>query len=75
VQEGKKIKSLIQVSYKIDDLETKKREIKSMLKGMDALNVTEGLIVTLDTESEEKIDNKKIRIIPIWKLNSLSLRN
>ena len=69
VQEGKKIKSLIQVSYKIDDLETKKREIKSMLKGMDALNVSESLIVTLETEGEEKVDNKKIRIIPIWKLN------
>lgn len=67
VSQGKKIKALIQVSYKIDNFETRKREIKAITKGMEALNISAGVIITLDLEEEEIVDGKKIKIVPIWK--------
>ena len=63
---GKKVKQLIQVCWNMDDEETKKREVKSLLKAMEEFKLKKGLIITEDYEKEEKIGNKKIIYKPLW---------
>ncbi|MHA1660247.1 MAG: ATP-binding protein [Promethearchaeota archaeon] len=67
LKEGLKVKQLIQVCWNISDLETKKREIKGLLKAMDEFKLKKGLIITEDFEGEEKIGNQKIIYKPLWK--------
>jgi hypothetical protein len=65
VGEGKNIKQAIQVCYDINDERTKQREITSLVRCLEYFKLKEGLIITRNTKSEEKVDGKKIRIIPI----------
>ena len=60
-------KILIQVSYNINEEETRKRELKALLLAMNELNIDEGKIITFDIEDQILIDNKIIHIIPAWK--------
>ncbi|MHA1272564.1 MAG: ATP-binding protein [Promethearchaeota archaeon] len=65
IMEGQKITKAIQVSYEIT--ENKEREINGLLEAMNFFNLEEGFIITEDFESEEIINNKKIKYIPLWK--------
>ncbi|MEM7822264.1 MAG: ATP-binding protein [Candidatus Aenigmatarchaeota archaeon] len=65
--EKMKAKKLIQVCYDLSDIETKKREIKSLVNAMKEFGLKEGLIITMDFEGEEKVDGKKIIYVPLWK--------
>ncbi len=67
IKEGLKIKQLIQVCHNMDNLETKKREIKSLVKGSEELKCNNLLVITDNYEGKEKIENKKITFIPLWK--------
>jgi predicted AAA+ superfamily ATPase len=67
ISEGKKAKIAIQVCYSLNEFGTKEREIKSLIAGLNYLNLKEGMILTLDDEGEEDINGKLIRIIPAWK--------
>ncbi len=67
VKEGTKVKQLIQVCYDVNDYDTKKRELKALLKASKELKCKNLLIITQDNESEEKIEGKKIKFIPLWK--------
>ncbi len=67
IVEKNKVASLIQVTYDISNLKTKEREIKGLLSGLNEFKLKEGIIITKDLEKEEKIDNKIIKYIPIWK--------
>jgi predicted AAA+ superfamily ATPase len=67
VKEGLRIKQLIQVCYNVEDYDTKKREIKSLLKASRELKCSDLIIITESKDGEEKIKNKKIRYIPLWK--------
>ncbi len=67
VSKGRKVQSIIQVCYNIDNIDTREREIKSLLKCLDELKFEKGIIITRDTDEEIVIGNKIIKIIPIWK--------
>ncbi len=67
VKEKQKITQLIQVCYNINDLDTKKREIDSLLEASTKLKCNNLLIITDDLEKEEKVKRKKIKFIPLWK--------
>jgi predicted AAA+ superfamily ATPase len=67
VKEKLKVKQLIQVCYDVEDYDTKKREIKGLLKGSKELKCNNLIIITEDKEGEERIENKKIKYIPLWK--------
>jgi predicted AAA+ superfamily ATPase len=67
IKEGLKIKQLIQVCYDIENYETKKREIRSLLAANNELKCKNLLIITQDIEGEEKVKGKKIKFIPLWK--------
>jgi hypothetical protein len=67
VKDGLKIKQLIQVTYASSKDEIEKREIKSLLKASDKLNCKNLLIITWDYNGEEKIEDKKIKFVPLWR--------
>jgi len=67
VKEGLKIDSLIQVCWELNRLETKNRQVKVLIKAMDEFKLKEGLIITEEYEGKEKIKDKEIIYIPLWK--------
>lgn len=66
LKEGLKAKQLIQVCYSLDDEDTKKREIRALLKASEEMKCKNLLVITWDFESEEKVDKKKIIYKPLW---------
>jgi hypothetical protein len=68
IKEGDKIKSLIQVCARLDDIKTQEREVKSLILAMNNLDIQEGIIITSEgEEKEEIIKNKKIFYKPLLK--------
>jgi len=67
VKRRKDIQQLIQVTYISNKLELKEREIKSLYKASKELKCKNLVVITWDYESEEKVDNKKIKYVPLWK--------
>lgn len=66
IKKGSRIQQLIQVCHQTDELETKKREIKSLLEASGELNCQNLLILTQDFEAEEQVKDKKIKFLPLW---------
>ncbi len=63
-----KIIEAIQVSYFLQDPETKKREVDWLLEAIKEHNLKQWLILTYDEEDEIFLENKiKIKILPVWK--------
>lgn len=67
VKEGLRVKQLIQVCWDPTDEETKKREVKGLVKAMEEFKLKEGLVLTGDFEGEEKVGGKRIVYRPLWK--------
>ena len=67
IKKGLRVCELIQVCYFLGNKETKKREIRSLLEGMDEFALKEGLIITEDDDKELEVDGKKIIFKPLWK--------
>ena len=67
IKESKKVKQLIQVCYDINGFNTKEREIKALIKASKELNCSNIMVITWDYETEERVKNKKIKFIPLWK--------
>ncbi len=66
IKEGGKIKQLIQVCYDIDDYETKKREVKALVKAGSELKCKNLIIITWDQKFEEIYKERKIKFVPLW---------
>ncbi len=67
LKEKLEIKRLVQVCYDIEDPDTKEREIKALLKASMELKCSDLLVITWDREGEERIGNKKVVYLPLWK--------
>ena len=71
VKESLKVKQLLQVCYDAGDYNTKKREMKSLIKASEELKCKNLFIITDDYESEEDFEwfgnKRKIIFIPLWK--------
>ncbi|MBI4653226.1 ATP-binding protein, partial [Candidatus Kuenenbacteria bacterium] len=67
VKKEQKIKQLIQVCWNIDEYKTKEREVKALLKASKELKCKNLLVITEDNEGEEKVNNKNIKYLPLWK--------
>lgn len=67
INQGLKVKQLIQACYDVTDYDTKKREIKALLKASKELKCNNLLIITEDKEGQEKVGNKRIKFMPLWK--------
>ena len=61
------IESLIQVSWNINEKETRDREIKGLMEASETTRCKNLLIITVDDEEEIVLDDKKIKVIPAWK--------
>jgi hypothetical protein len=66
IRKGRRIRA-IQVCYDPEAQETKEREIKALIKCMDEFKLKKAEVITFDYEDEEKVKNKMIRFIPLWK--------
>ncbi len=67
VKEALRIRQLIQVCYDVSDLETKKRELKALIKASKELRCKNLLVITEDYEAKEKIENQAVKFIPLRK--------
>ena len=57
----------IQVSYRIDDIDTYEREVGGLIKFLKAFKQYKGLIITWDTERQITVDGITVEVIPVWK--------
>ncbi len=67
VTDKNKIVEAIQVTLSLADDETRKREIKGLVECCKRFSLTEGLIITLDTDEVVEIDGIKIRTVAAWR--------
>jgi len=67
IRDGIKITGAIQVCYTLEDIETRERELKGLKEALETYKLTEGLILTDDTEETFEREGKTIRIVPVWK--------
>lgn len=67
LREGLKIKSLIQIVYRLDELGVKEREMKALIDAADELKCDNLLVLTWDFEDEEERKGKVIKFMPLWK--------
>lgn len=66
VREGGRITQAYQVTVKMEDEKTRKREIEGMQEAMDAYQLSEGYIITMDEQEELVVDGKAIHVVPAW---------
>jgi predicted AAA+ superfamily ATPase len=67
IREKNKIQNLIQVSWTLEDIKVKDREVKSLVEGMKELKIEEGLILTYEEEGEIQLGKYKITIKPVYR--------
>ena len=71
IKEKTKIKELIQVCFNINDQETKKREVRALIKAGKELKCNNLFVITEDYEAEEIVKwfnaKSKIKFVPLWK--------
>lgn len=58
---------LIQVSYTVNDAETKRREADSLLRTADFLGAKSLKIITMNEEEVVDGNGKQINVLPLWK--------
>jgi hypothetical protein len=67
LRSGSRIKTLIQVTRVSSKDEVKPRETNSLIMASNELRCNDLLVITWDYDAEEKIQEKKIKFIPLWK--------
>lgn len=67
VKDGINKVKLIQVCWDVSQPETRKREVRALLKAMRKLKVAEGLVLTRDEESLQRHEEGKITFTPFHK--------
>ncbi len=58
---------LLQVSYGLDNVKTREREIKAIVDAANELPSTKNLILTYDEEDSIVENEVEIKILPVWK--------
>jgi len=61
-----KNKKIIPVESKYSK-EVRMKDLRGLIKFMEKFKINEGKVITEDYEKVEKINNKKIKFIPLWK--------
>lgn len=67
VQKNDTITTLIQVTWTMENKETRKREIQGLLEASKITGCNKLLIITNDEENEIESNGAKIKIVPAWK--------
>ncbi len=58
---------LVNVSYKIDDPATRKREIDGLVEAMNYFKLSKAYLITSEEDQTMQIDDKKIYIVPLFR--------
>ena len=66
-RDGRKVTSLIQVSYDISKTKTRERELDALVKASEELKCDNQLLITWDKEDSVDYKGKVIRIEPVYK--------
>lgn len=66
-KDGLVVTNLIQVCFNLEDNETKKREIKSLVNASKETGCKNLVIITFDEEGEEILNDLRINITPFYK--------
>lgn len=68
VQRGVAIDRLIQVTWNMDDEETRRREISGLVEAADATGCDNLFIITADKDEEIRLDTGRvIHVVPAWR--------
>ena len=67
IKRGLKITGVIQVCWDMTNSKTEQREKNALLDCMEEFGLKEGIIITGDKESTERMGNSVITCVPIWK--------
>ena len=67
IKKGLRIEQLIQVCYDSKDYATKKRETRALVKVAQEIDCNDLIILSWDEEGFDKIKDKDIRFLPLWK--------
>lgn len=67
VRQGTYISAAYQVTRSMSNEKTKEREINGLLSALKTYNLPEGIILTQEEENQLEIEEKTIKIIPVWK--------
>ena len=60
-------KQLIQVCFNLNDIDTRERETRSLIKAAKKHNIKELTIITYDEEETIKVEDMSISVMPVWK--------
>lgn len=66
IKEGLKASQLIQVCFDISDTETRSREVRGLVEGLNYFDLSKGTIITSDFFHEEIVDGKVVHYVPLW---------
>lgn len=66
IKEGLKASQLIQVCFDISDVETRSREVRGLVEGLNYFDLSKGTIITSDFFHEEIVDGKVVHYVPLW---------
>lgn len=68
LKENGKVTTLIQVCQRLDNIQTRKRELRSLEKAKEELGAEKSVILTEDYEGAEKsASGGEVRFVPLWK--------
>jgi predicted AAA+ superfamily ATPase len=65
--QGHGVKQLIPVCYDIEEIKTKERELKALVKASKELECKNLLVITWDYEAKEDFKGSNIEFVPLWK--------
>ncbi len=66
IKEGLKASQMIQVCFDVSDTETRSREVRGLVEGLNYFDLPKGTIITSDFFHEEIVDGKVLRYVPLW---------
>jgi predicted AAA+ superfamily ATPase len=67
IRRGPHIEKLVQVTYASGRDDVNKEEINPLIKASTELRCNDLLVITWNYEDELKLENRKIRLLPLWK--------
>ena len=67
IKDGQKITRLVQVCFDLEEAAVRQREVTSLLEGSKKLKCDNLLIINDDYEEKEKVGEKTIQFVPLWK--------
>ncbi len=67
IKKNNKVIQIIQVCYNLEDLNTRERELRALIKASDELKCNDLLVITNDKNGTEKFNGKNIKFISLWK--------